>query len=103
MTEQEKAQLNNAKEIISVNGIPASLIETIDFNTLNSEKLRFAYVLSKPTYQDKAETDQLEWKFDANGHMKLMKPNEYDIDMYTHRIEITSLIDNPIVKINVIG
>ena len=38
--------MNNSKDIISEQGIDISNLSKIDFNTLDMEKIRFAYVLS---------------------------------------------------------
>lgn len=101
MTEDDLTQWNNAMEVISINGIDATTFNELDFNLLNSKTIRFAYVLSRPTYSDTAETSELQWQFDAKGSLRKMSDSEHYVDVYEQQIKVTPLIDNALVKVNV--
>jgi hypothetical protein len=102
LTPEEIIQWNNIKNDIATNGITPTIFNLINFNSLGANTIRFAYVLKRLLYTDAAETTQLNWQFDSNGSMRRMKDTEYDIDLYSKQIRVTSLIDNSIVKANII-
>jgi len=91
---------NNAREIITISGILLENFNSLNFNLLQSKTIRFAYVLIRPLYSDNVETTQLKWQFDAKGSLKLMKPSEYEINVYENKAEITSLLDSKLIKVN---
>lgn len=101
LSSDELQQWDNANNVIYEKGIPTSLFNTLDFNLLNSETIRFAYVLSRPTFADTAETSELKWQFDAKGSLRKMTDNEHYVDVYEHQIKVTPLIDNALLKVNV--
>jgi hypothetical protein len=103
LTTDEITQWNNAKDDIATNGITPAVFNSINFNSLGASTIRFAYVLKRPLYADAAETTQLNWQFDSNGAMRRMKDTEYDIDLYSKQIRVTSLIDTSILKMNIIS
>lgn len=100
MSDEELIDWNNARDNIYENGIDVATFNTLDFNLLSSKTIRFAYVLSRPTYVDKTETDRLDWQFDAKGNLQKMKDSECTISVYDQQVKVKSLIDNPIVKVN---
>lgn len=103
LSTDETAQWESGKDIIGEQGISVELFNIIDFNLIeNFNSLRLAYVLTRPTYGDTAETDSLSWKFDAKGHLKKMKDSEYDTEVYEQQIKFISLIENPLIKVNIL-
>lgn len=100
MAESELIEWNDAMEVISINGIDATTFNELDFNLLNSKTIRFAYVLSRPTYLDKAETSELQWQFDAKGNLQKMTDSECIVSVYDQQVKVKSLIENPIIKVN---
>lgn len=102
MSVSEKAQYEIAKNTIAEHGMTSEIFNTVDFNTLTAYKVRFAYVLSKPTYADVCNVKQLDWKFNAKGYMKELKDTEYDLAVFNHSIQTKSLINSDIVKVTVI-
>lgn len=101
MTVQELVQWNQAKEAIYTQGIGITTFNTLNFNLLNASKIRFAYVLSRPSYSDTVETSQLDWQFDAKGNLRKMTDSECVIDVYERSVKITSSISNELIKANV--
>jgi hypothetical protein len=102
MTSTELSQWETAKELIYTNGINSTLFNTLNFNLLPKGKIRFAYVLYRPTYSTLAETTQLDWKFDAEGSMQRMTDAECTVNIQTKQIKLISKVSNSIVNINVL-
>lgn len=100
LTNNQKIQWDNAKNVILEKGITPDLFNTLNFNSLNAQTIRFAYVLSRSTYNDTAETTQLDWKFDAKGNLQKMNDSECKISVYDQQVKVQSLINNPIIKVN---
>lgn len=100
LTQEELVQWNNARDIISEQGIDTSNLSNIDFNTLNMEKIRFAYVLSINSKDDKCCTSQLKWQFDSKGTMKSMTSDELEIELLQDSIKVTPKISSDMIKIN---
>lgn len=103
LTQDELRRWNDSKTVILSDGILASELRNIDFNTINFDMIRFAYVLGiTDISSDVAENYNLIWQFDAKGNMVQMKDTEYDLSVYANSIEFVSLIDNDMIKINVL-
>lgn len=103
LSDIELTQWNLATESIAKKGITTEIFNSLDFNQLNSETIRFAYVLIRPSYSDNAETSQLDWQFDSKGNMRKILDSECVVDVFEKRIKFTPLIDNPLIKVNVMG
>lgn len=103
LADKEKTQYNNALDTILEQGIEPELFNKIDFNTLTEtlNTIRFAYGISRPTFDVMAETDTLSWKYDAKGSMRLMNDSEFQVDVYGRNVKYTSFIENPLIKVNV--
>lgn len=102
LTAFELTQWNNAMDIIALNGITPETLSTLNFNTLGTSSIRFAYVLNRPAFTDIAETSQLNWQFDAKGNMRKMADSEYTVDIYEQQIQLTTLITNELIKVNIL-
>lgn len=100
MTVEELVKWDALKEDIYLNGITPALFNSINFNLLNSDTIRFAYVIERPKYSDVAETTELKWQFDAKGSFQKMKDAEYDVYLYEKEIKVISNINASIIKIN---
>lgn len=101
LTTDEKTKWNTAKDKILESGISSSELSNIDFNSLNIEKIRFAYVLSIKNIDDNCNTTKLEWQFDAKGSMKKMKDSEYEVTIGNESLKFKSLINNDMIKLNI--
>lgn len=104
LNEEEVGQWTNATNMISNEGIAMGVFNSMNFQELlsNSKRVRFAYVINRDSYDDVSELNSLMWKFDSKGSMKLMKDSEYDVDLYENSLKITSLIENPLIKANIL-
>lgn len=102
-TETDKQQWNNAKNTILLNGLSIDDFHSLRLHQLSDslKSIRFAYVLKRPSYEDNVVVQNLEWNFDAKGTMKKMKDSEYDVDLYEHSAKVTTLIENDIIKVNI--
>ena len=103
MTSEEKTQWNNLLNEINTDGFDISNIENINFNTLNSEIIMFAYVLYQDNYNDACNNISLEWQFDSKGKMLKMNDTEYEVVLTGNRIVYTPKIDNDLIKVNIIN
>lgn len=103
MTDSEKQQWDSARDLIYTEGIPVSNFNLIDFNQVDAEYLRVAYVLDRPTYLEDAQTTQLDWKFDARGIMKKMTDTEAVVDVTYNKINVTTTVATNILKVNIIS
>ena len=103
MTSEEKIQWNNLLTEIDTDGFDISNIENINFNTLNSEIIMFAYVLYQDNYNDACNNISLEWQFDSKGKMLKMNDTEYEVVLTEDRIVYTPKIDNDLIKVNIIN
>lgn len=100
LTEEELNQWNNARDIISEQGIDIANLSKINFNTLNMDKIRFAYVLSINSKDNKCCTSQLKWQFDSKGTMKSMTSDELEIELLQDSIKIVPRVSSDMIKIN---
>lgn len=104
MSNQELEQWNIAKQEIAENGIDSDNLELVDFNVLGSfEKIRFAYVLSIDSFNDKMINKSLSWQFDSKGSLQLLKDTEHDIYLSKRGVKLSSLIDTEMVKLELIS
>lgn len=102
MTVEEIELWNQAKEAIYSQGIDITTFNSLDFNTLNADTIRFAYVLSRPSYVDIAETSQLDWKFDMKGYMKQLTDEEHTALLENGVATVISEVENSIINVDVL-
>ena len=100
-TEDELIQWNNARDEIFTNGIDANLLNTLDFNVLDFNKIRFAYVLHTENITDTATNQKVILNFDSENSMILMKDNEIDIEVFSNRIRVVPKINSELIKLNI--
>lgn len=101
LTDEELTLFNTSKQKIYEEGIDYNELKNIDFNSLNLEKIRFAYVLSVENSEDIAINKELIWQFDSKGSLKKLKEVEFDLELRENSIEFTSLINCDMIKINI--
>ena len=94
-------QWNNARDEIFTNGIDANLLNTLDFNVLDFNKIRFAYVLHTENITDTATNQKVILNFDSENSMILMKDNEIDIEVFSNRIRVVPKINSELIKLNI--
>lgn len=103
MADEEKVWCQAAKDTIAQIGMTVEMFNNFDFNVVDEYGIRFAYVLTRPSYADTAETKQLTWAFDKKGYMKELKDAEYDVDVYNHTVVLTSNITNELIQLSVLA
>ena len=103
LTELEKNNWNNLLDEILTKGINIKDInETLDFNSLDMEKCRFAYVIQIRDINSKALLKDLKMQFDSIGSYEQLNPKtEVNIKMTNKDISITPLKNIELMKINV--
>lgn len=101
LAEEERTKWNTAKETIFTNGIDIENLESLDFNTLDFEYIRFAYVLSVTSADDTCNTTKLQWQFDAKGSMQLMDSSEVGIEVLSDSIKVTPKTEEELIKVNI--
>ena len=100
-TDEEVMNWNLLKEEINKKGISSDIIKNVNFNTLNSTQLRFAYCLSITSLEDVAINKSIKWQFDSLGKMKKMNDEEVEIQLTSDSIIITPYKDTKILKVNI--
>lgn len=101
LTEEEITQWNNARNTILTQGIESSILNTVDFNTLEGDFVTFAYVIERPTVDDLSTIDSLTWQFDSIGSFGLIKDSEIDIETTIDTVTISPKISTDIIKVNI--
>lgn len=104
MTDDDKINYENAKAEILLNGITVSDFNNLPFNELlaGCKSLRLAYAIEIQADESVGELDKLEWNFDSIGRMYKMSDSEVTVDIYSHSVLVTPLIDNDIIKTNIV-
>lgn len=102
LSEIELQEWDAAKAEVLLNGIDASILETIDFNTIEFDKIRFAYVMNVEAIDDTVGISKLLWQFDAKGYMQQLKDTEFDLKLHSSSAELRSLIDSDMFKVNIL-
>lgn len=93
---------NTAKETITTIGFTKNDLKTFDWNSLDAERLRFAYVLYTDSYTNNPYINNASINYDEKGYMQLLKDSEYDIEVFDHSVKINSNISNPLIETNII-
>ena len=97
----EKQQWNAFLDEVLEKGVNVQDIENIDFNTLEAEKIRFAYAIQIQDANSTAILENLKWQFDSIGSYSLMKDSDIDIKQDNYSISVTPKKDVELMKINV--
>lgn len=98
---EEQTNWNSFRDEIVINGIDISILETINFNTLQATKLRFAYVLITPNATARNSMTKLDWQFDSQGQYEQLDKADLCIYVTNENISIKPLKDMELLKINV--
>lgn len=102
LTSDEKTQWDNLMTEIDTQGILISSLNSIDFNTLKADKLRFAYVLDITNASDINIITKLKLQFDSIGSYEQMNNDtDVNISITNNAIKIKPLKDCELMKINV--
>ena len=102
LSDSEKQQWATFLDEVLEKGINISNIETLDFNLLNSEKIRFVYAIQIEDGNSEAILKNIKWQFDSIGTYEQMSPkDEVNIAMTNNEIKIQPLKDVELMKINV--
>ena len=103
LTESEKNNWNNLLDEILTKGINIKDInETLDFNSLDMEKCRFAYAIQIRDINSKAFLKDLKMQFDSIGSYEQLNPKtDVNIKITNNDISITPLKNIELMKINV--
>lgn len=98
---EEKLSWNNAIDTIYELGINGSELLSVDFNILNIDKIRFAYLLYTENKEDISSMKKLIWQFDSKGIMELCDKNEIKIQLYYGGVKLISNIYAELLKTNI--
>ena len=98
----EKQQLNTFLDEIIEKGINVQDVEKLNFNLLNSKKLRFAYAIQVANPDSVALLKDLKWQFDSIGFYEQLSPKtDVNISITNEAIKIQPLKNMELIKINV--
>lgn len=102
LTIEEKTQWVILMDEISDYGIDLSDLNNIDFNTLEADKLRLAYVFNINNTNDINIINKLLWQFDSIGSYEQMNnDSDVNISITNNAIKIKPLKNYNLMKINV--
>jgi len=101
-TNEDELYFNAAKETIDEVGFASDVLLTFDWNSLDLEKLRFAYVFTTDKYINNPSMQKLAINYDEKGFMQEMKDSECDIEVFDHTVKVKSNISNPLIEADII-
>ena len=101
-TNEDELHFNAAKGTIDEVGFSIDVLSSFDWNSLDLEKLRFAYVFSTDKYINNPSMQRLSINYDEKGFMQEMKDSECDIEVFDHTVKVKSNISNPLIETNII-
>ena len=101
LTSDEKLLWDNALNEIYTNGIDSTVISSIDFNTLNAEKLRFAVVLNNENYSDVVKLENIICNAKQNDYLKECSKSEVEQMLIGNVIKLKSNISTDKLVVNI--
>ena len=101
LSPEELVKWNSAKNKILLEGIDLAILETLDFNSLNMDRIKFAYVLSITSKEDTCKISKVQMQYDEKPSFQKMKDTEVTIKTSSNNISINPLIDNELLKISI--
>ena len=102
LTTDEKLLWDNALSEIYVNGISHDIINNIDFNTLNAEKLRFAVVVGVNDYDGITKLENIMCNARSVDYLKECTCDEVERTIIGNIIKIKSNITAPKLVVNIV-
>ena len=100
-TEEAKTTWEEVKELIYTKGIDSSILGTLDFNQLDVETIKFAYVLTAIDSNTMDKMKNLIWQFDSKGTMDLVDTSQVRQQLYYAGTKLISNIDADMLKVNI--
>ncbi|WP_312369041.1 hypothetical protein [Lachnoclostridium sp.] len=94
-------QWNNFLEEVQNVGVDFANFNTINFNSISSETIRFAYVLQKADNDSISTINSLELHYEELAHLIKAKNSEVDIRRYSQNIHAIPKFDSNYVEIRV--
>lgn len=67
MTDEEKERWEALKQEAWQYGMTPDIVKIADFESIKDNGFKFAFVLSRPTYEDNAVLKELDWNYDEDG------------------------------------
>ena len=67
MTDEEKERWEALKQEAWQYGMTPDIVKIADFESIKDNGFKFAFVLSRPTYEDNAVLKELDWTYDEDG------------------------------------
>lgn len=92
---------NTAKDTIYTDGVDITTLNNLDFNSLDIDKIRFAYVLSATDTENMSKMKELIWQFDSNGVMELCDTSDVKVQLTSEGVKLISTIDANMLKVNI--
>lgn len=101
-TSDDLLHFNAAKVTINSIGFKKNDLDTFNWNSIDAERLRFAYVLYTDSYVNNPYINNFSLNYDEKGYMQLLKDNECDIEVFDHSVKVKSNVANPMIETNII-
>lgn len=100
-TNDEKTAWDNAITISYNQGIDSTILNTIDFNSLKAEKIKFGYVLTATDTETMNKMKNLIWQFDSKGVMELVDAKDVKQQLYYGGVKLVSNVNADMLKVNI--
>lgn len=101
LSDEDKRKWNNAANTIYTNGIDSSVINTLDFNIINSGKLRFAVVMNNQNYDDQCAIQNIKYNVRMKDYMQQCSESEVEVTVIGNVIKAKSNIANKRLVFNI--
>lgn len=105
LTSEQLTKWNTFRDEVATSGINSTDIVGANFELLrgSDKRLKFAFVLKRPTYEDGIVLKDLQWLIDKVGGWMKLDENDIKIKVTTTNCEVTALQDNmKNVKVNIL-
>ena len=101
LSDEDKQKWDNATNNIYTDGIDSSVINTLDFNIINSGKLRFAVVMNNQNYDEQCAIQNIKYNVRMKDYMQQCSESEVEVTVIGNVIKAKSNIANKRLVFNI--
>lgn len=102
MNQFEKDSFDAAKETIIEKGMSISDFSNIDFNGLNPQRLRFAFLINRKSFLSTSNIAKVSWNYNDKDYIDEFQKTDGKIEVYENVIKVTSNVDSKRLTINIV-
>lgn len=101
LSDEDKEKWNNAMNTINTDGINSEILNTLDFNLINSGKMRFAIVLNNKNYDDQCAIQNIIYNATMKDYLQQCSESEVECTVIGNIIKAKSNISNKRLVFNI--